>query len=466
MTEILKQNRLIVFAFFVTAFSIIYNQSIPLYLDEAYYWMWSKHLALSYFDHPPMIAYVLYLFTSVFGDSVFAIRSASLSMLLVAGWFVYKLAYEVFRDKATAELALFIYLIIPIIELGFTISTIDSPLTMFWAGALYYSFRALKSDRWSDYLLLGVFIGAAMLSKYTAVLLVASLLLYLLLLETKKFLSLKFWIAVLVAFVVFSPVIIWNFQNEFISFSFQYTHGTSDEFIIKWAKFFDFLGGQLVVLSPLFFLVAVFMLYKKRKWFRDRDKLFLLINFLFPLLFFLYKALFKKMELNWAAPAYLALIPLLAYFFVEQKYKKTLIIGSTLSILIVLVMKFPLLFGLKDELNFHNRLFGPYEVTEVVKPYMKKDDALFSYHYAFASVLAFYLDKPYSTFVPFPSRFSQFDIWDSKQVWKSKSGIFVDKSDISSRLEKEFKTVKLLKHVELKKDGFLPKTYYIYRVMH
>jgi 4-amino-4-deoxy-L-arabinose transferase-like glycosyltransferase len=464
MTRFIESNKVVIFAFLIATFNIIYNQTIPLYLDEAYYWMWSKHLALSYFDHPPMSAYILYLFSSIFGDSVFAIRTASISMLLIAGYFIYKLALEIFKEKKIADLALFLYLIIPIIELGMSISTIDSPLTLFWAGALFFGYKASVQGRWSDYLILGVFIGAAMLSKYTAILLVGSLLIYLLLTNAKTLLSAKFWAATLVSLVVFSPVIIWNLQNELISFTFQYTHGTSDEFLVRWDKFFEFLGGQLVVFSPVFFTMALFMIYKKREWFRDREKLFLLINFLFPLLFFLYKALFKKMELNWAAPAYLALIPLLAYFFIKFEYKKTLIAGSIISILIVLVMKFPLLFGLEGKANFHDRLFGPYEVAKIVKPYLKTDDAIFSYHYAFASVLAFYLDKPYSTYVPYPSRFSQYDIWDMQGDFKKQSGIFIDRSDISKRLENDFKKVELIKKVDLEKKGFRPKTYYIYRV--
>lgn len=459
-----KEYAIWLFVGVVALLNILYNQTLPLYTDEAYYWLWSIHLQLGYFDHPPFIAYLNYAFTFIFGDTVFAVRTASIFCLVVGAIYIYRVTLEVFRDRVIGEIAVFIYMIIPVIELGFSIATIDSPLAMFWSMALFYSLRAIKYDRWGDFLLAGASIGFALLSKYTGVLLLGSLGLYFLLKCPKRFLGLKPWVAIGVAIIVFSPVIIWNFQNSFISFSFQYTHGSSSSFTILWDKFFEFFGGQFLLISPIFGVASIVMLFRKKEWFRDNDRLFLLINFLFPILFFLYKALFKKMELNWAAPAFLSLLPLLGAYLYEARARKTLIAGSILSIVIVLAMKFPLLFGLKNEKNFQDRIFGPAELAQVVERHRKSGDAIMTYHFVVGSVLTFYLQNNPPVFVPFPSRYSEFDSWYKDIDYSNIEGLYIDREDVNEVLKQRFKSVELVEKVELQKEGFRPKSYYIYRV--
>lgn len=457
-------SRITLFTLLVVVLNIFYNQTLPIYVDESYYWYWSKQLQLSYYDHPPMIAYLNYLSTSFFGDNVFAVRFASIFTLVVGGFYVYKLTLEVFKEKAIAELSMLIYLIIPIIELGMSIATIDSPLVMFWAMALYYALLALRSDRLTYFVFAGIGIGLALLSKYTAVLLFGSLGLYLLFKEPKRFLSYKPWTTILTAVIVFSPVIIWNAQNDFISFGYQYQHGSDSTFHIRWDKFFDFLGGQFVVMSPVFMLAGIVLLFKNRAWFKDREKFFLLINFLFPLLFFLYKGLFKKMELNWAAPAYLTLIPLLAAYFYERRLKKLFLFGAALSLLMVLAMKLPLAFGLTGDKNFQNRLFGPAEITQVVEKYRKTDDLIMANHLGLASTLTFYLKGHPEAHVPLESKFSQYSLWDKDFDYGNKEGLYVDNGKADAKLQKLFKHVELIEKVTLQKEGFNPKSYYLYRV--
>lgn len=458
------KTQITLFSFIVVVLNILYNQTLPLYVDEAYYWLWSERLQLSYYDHPPMVAYMNYIFGLLFGDTLFAIRSMSIFSLMVSGIYLYKLALEIFSSQEVAAFSLFLYLITPIVQLGMSISTIDSPLVMFWAMALFYSYRALKDESWSMYLLAGVFIGLAMLSKYTAVLLYGSIFLYLIFTTPKKLLTLKPWVAIVVSIIVFSPVIIWNIQNDFISFGYQYAHGTSSEFEIRWDKFFEFLGGQAVVIGPLFFFMTIFMLYKKKEWFRDRDKLFLLINFLFPLLFFLYKGLFKKMELNWAAPAYITLMPLLAFFILHYRYKKITIAGVALSLVLVVVMKYPTLLPLDEKKNFHNRLYGPAEATEVVKKHIREGDSIFSDHLGLASVLSFYLEGHPRVYIPVKTKVSEFTRWDRDVDFSKLHGLHLDNGNAEAELKTIFKHVELVETIELDKKGFEPKTYYLFRV--
>src|SRR3984885_7617946 len=67
---------------------------LPLSADEAYYWLWSKHLAAGYYDHPPAIAFLIRAGTLVFGDTAFGVRVVPLLLSIAASWFVWRTGGE------------------------------------------------------------------------------------------------------------------------------------------------------------------------------------------------------------------------------------------------------------------------------------------------------------------------------------------------------------------------------------
>src|SRR5437762_6193721 len=77
----------------------------PLTFDEAYYWMWSKHLAGGYYDHPPMVALVIRLGTMISGDSEFGVRLVSVLLALPMSFAVYRSAEILFGGRRVASTA-------------------------------------------------------------------------------------------------------------------------------------------------------------------------------------------------------------------------------------------------------------------------------------------------------------------------------------------------------------------------
>ena len=70
---------------------------LPLSFDEAYYWMWSKHLAWGYYDHPPMVAFMIRAGTMLFGDTSFGVRAGALLLSAAGSW-------AVWRDRKSTRL--------------------------------------------------------------------------------------------------------------------------------------------------------------------------------------------------------------------------------------------------------------------------------------------------------------------------------------------------------------------------
>ncbi len=438
----------------------IYNATLPLYIDEAYYYLWSQRLDFSYFDHPPMVAYLMYIF-SFLGDSEAALRMVTIFCMSGAGLFVYLLAREV-HGREVALWAFMIAITLPAVTMGYTIVTPDSPLILFFAGALYFSLLALRDDRLGDYFLAGVFIGFALMSKYTAVLIYGVLGLYIIFKEPKKLLSPKAWLAIVVSILVFSPVIFWNYFHDWISFGFQYKHGSSEEFQIHWNKFFEFFGGQFLVFSPIFFGASFVAAWKISDFLKDKNRFFIAISFLSPLAFFLYKALFARLELNWGVIAFIGGAILTANYLYQRGLKKVFIAGLVLSLIIGLVIKFPLFFGLEGKLNPHNRIFGYKELATHLKEIKKPQEFVFADHLTRAAILEYYLKE--RVFIPVSTRPSQYTYWDAGINFSRFNGVLASKDERFDELSKIYKSVERLPKFTAQKSGFESREFFIYRV--
>lgn len=452
-----KQITVVVSAIFAV-FAAIYNTTIPIYIDEAYYWLWSKHLAFGYLDHPPMIAYLIKIFT-VFGDDVFFIRLTNIFCFFGAAFFVFRTAEYLFDEKS-AFYAFLIFIFSPAVTMGLTITTPDSPLILFWAASLYFGARAFFEGGVRFFAFAGAFAGLALLSKYTAILLAASYLLFALFKQRKAFGFAPLYIAVLCALIAFSPVLVWNIQNGFESFTFQYSHGSAgDSQSIKLGRNLEFMGGMFGVFGLVFFAILLYMFFKKESY--KNDKLFFVVlPTLFTILFFLYKGLYKKMELNWVAPAFVSASVAVGYFLAKNGMKKTFFAGVALSLLVASIARFPLLFGLEGAKNPHERLFGYTELAARIKTLAPQN--VYADHLTMASAMSYMLNTDAK--IPTETRKSEFDRWYKNEDFSSKSGVYVSKDAKEEELKKIWKNTRLIEKFVAKKEGFREKTFYIYEV--
>ena len=172
--SVVKLNQRTILAILIV-FSILqalYNALLPIYLDEAYYWVWAMRPEFSYYDHPGMVAWMIYPFTFI-ANNEFTIRLSTVIAMSVTVWYLVKVSLEAFQndeEKNTAWYVFFIFIANPAVHMGYVFITPDSPLMMFWAAGLYYTFMALKYGKTKDFIISGFLVGAMMLSKYAGIL--------------------------------------------------------------------------------------------------------------------------------------------------------------------------------------------------------------------------------------------------------------------------------------------------------
>ncbi len=461
----LTSQRMLPLLFAIVALQSQFNQTLPLSGDEAYYWVWSRHLQAGYYDHPPMIALLIAAVTRAFGDNVMAIRLAAALPMAATIFLQARLAHKFGGDKA-GWLAFAICLLLPAFEMGFTLATPDGPLALFWTLGLTFALPALTGPgRWRDFLGMGVACGLAMASKYTGVLLPLALILFIAKNNPRGLIAPRLWGAGLAALAVFWPVIWWNYQHGFESFLFQYRHGSNETGGIEGRGLLEFLGGQALVISPVLFGLLIFGLARWRRWWPDPAQCLMGFCFLVPMALFLEKALFAKIQLNWALPAYLSILPLLATALVSSAHPRKLIAAALIPALILsIAIKWPLLLGLKGKNNPQNRLYGPEVAAKEIERLRLPNDAILADHLQRAALLTFYLSDHPRAFIPTESRFSEYNHWDQDVNFSELHGIYLSQDDRSVDLQKIFNKVELIEKLHSFRPGGREQGYYIFRV--
>ncbi|QID18303.1 glycosyltransferase family 39 protein [Nitrogeniibacter mangrovi] len=435
-----------------------YGAHLPLFGDEAYYWTWSRQLAAGYFDHPPMIAVLLRL-ASLFGDGELAVRGVPAVCAAVGGWCLHALARDVYGPR-TAALTLALYVLIPATQLNALIATPDAPLLMFWTLALLAAQRAVGTGAWRWFVLTGVALGLALLSKYTAVLLGGALLVFVALRRPGWLRRPRVWVAAATAVLLFAPVLWWNARHDWISFAFQYRHGTGQAATVDLGQWAGFLAGLSAIFSPPLFLLAAAACGAPATW-REPRRTLLALCTLLPLSVFVWKGLFTKMELNWAAVVFPSATVLAAGYIMEGRRWRWLAASGVMALAASAALKFPVALGLPARLNIHNRLFGERQAIAALLPLRRPGEPLLADHYTTASLLAFYAPGHPHVRIPVPSRFSQYDLRDRDPA--PRQGLYLARRPDDGALARQCGTAHLLRAFSVSAPGYLPKTFYFYR---
>ncbi|HEV7929485.1 MAG TPA: glycosyltransferase family 39 protein, partial [Nitrosospira sp.] len=131
---------------FAVVLRLIYIGAAQLIPDEAYYWNYAQHMDLSFYDHPPMVAWLIWLGTSIFGDNEFGVRISAFICGLIALGYLYALTRNLY-DESTGIRAVLLLTVLPFFFATGALMTADAPLVAAWAATLYYMERALVANR-------------------------------------------------------------------------------------------------------------------------------------------------------------------------------------------------------------------------------------------------------------------------------------------------------------------------------
>jgi 4-amino-4-deoxy-L-arabinose transferase-like glycosyltransferase len=323
--------------------------------DEAYQWLWSKHLALSYYSKPPGIAWIQFAGTSLCGDTVLGVRFFSPVIAAALSWITLRFLASEIGGRA-AFWFLLIVSTVPLLAAGSILMTIDPPLVLCWTCALIAGWRAVQPDGLTrDWVSVGVAMGLAFLCKYSALYQIVCFGIFFALWSPARIQLRKPgpWVALLIFVICTLPVIIWNAQHHWATVSHVAGNAGLDT---KWqptlVNFMTFLGVNFAVLNPIFFVAAMWATFGFWKSRMENPLMLYLFCMSAPVFFghALY-SLHSQILPNWIAPAVPGMFLLMALFW-NQKLrdgsrlvKPSLTIGLALGFLFSAVMYDPDLIG-------------------------------------------------------------------------------------------------------------------------
>jgi 4-amino-4-deoxy-L-arabinose transferase-like glycosyltransferase len=317
-------NRLLLLLTLILGGRLAVAALLPLSPQEAYYWVFSLHPAWSYFDHPPLTAYLIGFFTYLLGDQAVAVRLGALLFSLGFSLLAYFLGKELFGPRVGFWTGT-ISTLLPSYAITALIITPDSPLVFFWTLSAYLTLRAVQNNRPGYHLLSGISLGLALLSKYTAVFFPASLFLFFLFTPDQRR-QLQRWELYggwALAALIFSPVICWNARHDWASFAFQSTERARELSKFSPADLGAFLATQIGVVTPLVFagLAGSLGLGLKRFFRRKSWQESYLLSLSLPMIgLFTLVATREWVKMNWLIPAYLPLIVLMMGYYQKRVF--------------------------------------------------------------------------------------------------------------------------------------------------
>lgn len=452
----------------IISINLLYNFFLPLHPDEAYYWVWSKHLQLSYYDHPPMVAYLIKLFT-LFSDSEWTIRLVSVTAVSSASWIIYLLARKMFSGKV-AELSLILFLFIPLVQINYQVVTPDAPLLFFWALTLYFAYGAIFESKKNFFYWSGAAIGLMLLSKYTGILLVTGLFIFLLTTRYRPLLWHKsVYATVSLALFVFLPVLLWNGLHDWASFYYQLEHGIGHKQMISWLTLAGFWESQAGIANPIFFIALLYYVCKcVRKNVTDAKLAFLLWPFLFVLLFFSFTAMTKKVEANWPLPAYITGTILLAYWLDVYRNKWVPAAGIILTVILLVLVRFPEEVPLlPDRINLKTPYYGYKELFQSGSAYLPSTDlVILSDSYQNASMAWYYLKGRPEVYILTSSLPSNYDYWNEKLIGRTISeALYFGGPEKLPELQQKFERVEELDILTFN-NRYIGRTLYVFKCYH
>ena len=324
--------------------------------DEVYYWTYAMYPDWSHFDHPGMVGWLMQIFSlNLLFHSEFALRLTSIIFMTIDTYIIYRLGCLV-KNKLAGFYATLLYTasLYCFIITGIFIMP-DTPLMMFTLLAIYcfmLSFRPkrnemersgetpsrgrmnakqtlaedfstpLRSARNDGRLVLaGLFTGLALLSKYSAGFIWVGAGLYILLFDRKQLKNKYLYLSVLVSAICMLPILIWNLQNDFISFTF---HGDRVSIFGKLQPldFIAEIAGELGYNNPINYIliiIALVALWRGNKYIGEMPRRFLLCFGLPFIGLFWFFSLTRPILPHWSAPAFSILLLFPASYLADKQ---------------------------------------------------------------------------------------------------------------------------------------------------
>jgi 4-amino-4-deoxy-L-arabinose transferase-like glycosyltransferase len=460
----------------VTLYRLWYSTHLELVGDEAYYWLWSRRLDLAYLDKGPVIAWFIAAGTALFGQTVFGIRFFAVILSSATGLGIFLLARRLFSDRV-GFWALLLAGVVPMFAVGSILMTIDTPLIFFWTFAALSFWEAKETTHLGPWILTGVLVGLAALSKYTGAIQLVSFALYCIWHgpSRKHLINGRFLVLLVVVGICLIPVVFWNWRHQWPTLHFLSHRGALDEraHFRPW-DMLVFLGSQAGVISPVIFIGVIAVLFwRGLATANDRGQTAFLLSLFLPLfLLYFFLSFQRASQANWPAAAYVSGFIFLAakweVLAARAKWARWLgMAGIVIALMETAALHETIWFNLPPGKDPLDRARGSRDLAGQVSRLEDQTGAkvIIANSYMTAALLAFYLPGQPDTFMPLSSApYNQLILWPNyREVHPKQDALFISETNrVPDSLKEDFSNIQPLGALTTKEDGRTIRHFYAF----
>lgn len=387
-----------------------------LIFDEAYYWYYAKTMDWGYFDHPPMVAWMIQI-GSFFFDGELGVRFVSILFSLGTPLLLWAAIDHPKKNEYALHFLVLVFSMPLLHAYGF-FTLPDTPLLFFTAQFLLFYKKFLKDSNVLLAVGLGLAMAGLMYSKYNA----AIIILFVLFSNLKLVFNKTAWLAVGIALLCYVPHFIWLYDHDFVSIRYHLTERPNQAY-----EFFKFTGSffvNLIALFGLIFPVAYWSLYKTVS--KDRFTRALLYLTYGVILFFFVSSFQRRVQMQWLIAICIPMVLLTFNYIVAHKpTAKWLLRIGVLNIAILLFARIGLiyepLFPITYETHGHHKWIDEIENAAMGSP------IVFENSYQDAPMYEFYTGKPAISFNNIMYRQNQYSIDGAEASVQGKEVYYLSK---------------------------------------
>lgn len=466
-----------------TILRLVFAATAGLKGEEAYYWNCGQHAALSYFDHPPLTGWMVRLSMEFGKHMEMWVRVPAVILFVITLMFLFRTAKVMFGSRA-AFLTAAVACLIPALEWHSMIMLPDAPLLCFWSIGLYCGYKLVSEDNTYWWWGVGASAGLGLLSKYPAILIPLAPVLFIIIAKKRELFDKHFWLSLVLAAAIFSPVIIWNGHNDWVSFKLFASRFFDADSVVHNLK--GSLLNQLIALTPGGLVLFIWLLAKGLKMKSDHRYLYLSCSALPIWIALICLSFVREINMSWLLPGYLALTVMAGAWIEDSQAWKTKKIILALIFVPGLALSFlPLVNALAPipALNKFDDFHGWDQVArEVMLTQREMPNPNLTFYagngYNMASELAFYTNCHYMTLSDniLGKNTDSFSNWENPKQFLGWDCIYVLAEDLSSDgnwvprhafsltdLEKHFKEVEHESRLTAFQGGKPLRRYKIYK---
>jgi len=332
-----KNNYLFLLIFIILCIRIVSLYFSPLEVqgDEAQYWYWSTYFDWGYYSKPPLVAWIIGIFTSTFGNSIFILKLPSLLAHFLTSFVLFNLSKAFNRNTEESLWLSITYLLFFAVSLSSNIISTDPFLLLFWSSSLLFFKICLNKKSIKNIILTSIFVALGFYAKYAMIYFFLSSIILILFTDNKKELVKSILIISFFVLILISPHLYWVYSTNWVTFIHTGDNFNWNASLYNFEQLINFIVSQFFISTPIILFIFIKQFAKTKKFIQSYS---FEIAFSLPILVLITAQSFiSRANANWSSVAFIG-VTMIAVNILYKNYKKIFLLNTALGLVVLILI--------------------------------------------------------------------------------------------------------------------------------